>query len=351
MGLPRYDKLPEPMPEEQRLREAPVPTDWEVIVVGGGFAGLSAAIYLGRAMRRVLVLDGEESLGCWEPEVQNYFGFPEGISGAELLRRGREQARNFGAEILVDEVEAARIAENGEIFVRGRHVEFRCKRLLLATGLYHLPPKFDGMNECIGHSLFFCKDCDGYKVRDKAIAVVGHNNATVDYALGLTLYSPTVVIATNGERATWDAQHARWIEEHEIPVYGGRIERVEHSNGMCAALHFEDGKLAKLDFVFTTRGDIFYNEIAKQLGVKLDSEGQIIVGSCQETNVRNVFAAGCVTQANCQMIIAAGGGAAAAQAINRSLFEESLANHSLKRRRVQQIKAEETEPEVVQKSE
>src|SRR3954471_17934773 len=95
-NLPRYDKLPEPMPEEQRLRETDVPhvpDNWDVVIIGGGFAGLSAAIYLGRAMRRTLVLDAGESAGQWEPEVQNYFGFPDGISGPELLRRGTDQAR------------------------------------------------------------------------------------------------------------------------------------------------------------------------------------------------------------------------------------------------------------------
>lgn len=347
MGLPRYDKLPEPMPEEQRLREPPVETDWDVIVIGGGFAGLSAAIYLGRAMRRALVLDAEESLASWEPEVQNYFGFPEGIAGSELLRRGREQAERFGAKILVDEVEGAHIESNGEIIVRGRHVEFRARRLLIATGLYHLPPKIRGINECIGHSLFFCKDCDGYKVRDKSIAVIGRNNEAVEYAIGLTLYSPCVIIVINGEKPQWDEQHAHWIDEYQIPVHEERVRHLEHNCGKVGALHFQNGTTVKLDCVFTTRGDIYHNEIARQLGVELDEDGQIIVDHLQRTSVENVYAAGCITQSNCQMIIAAGHGAAAAQAINRSLFEESLANHSLKRRRVEQLQTCPTEPQIL----
>jgi thioredoxin reductase (NADPH) len=339
MGLPRYDKLPEPMPEEQRLRESDVPSDWDAVIIGGGFAGLSAAIYLGRAMRRVLVLDAEESLARWEPEVQNYFGFPDGISGSELLKRGREQARRYGAEILVDEVETAHIETNGDIIIHGRHVRFRAQRLLIATGLYHLPPKIPGVNECIGHSLFFCKDCDGYKVRDKQIAVVARNNEAVEYALGLTLYSPHVIIATNGEKPLWDAEHARWIEEYQIPVHAARITELHHDCGKVSGLHLEDGTRIDLNCVFTTRGDIYHNKIARQLGVKIDEEGQIIVDHCQRTNIPSVYAAGCITQANCQMIIAAGHGAAAAQGINRSLFEQSLANHTLKRRRIEQLES------------
>lgn len=346
MVLPSYDKLPEPMPEEQRLREAPVESEWDAIIIGGGFAGISAAIYLARAMRRVLVIDAEESLGRWEPEVQNYFGFPEGISGTELLERGKKQAERFGAEIIVDEVERA--AREGERFaVAGRHVEFRASRLLLATGLYHLPPKVKGFDECVGHSMFFCKDCDGFKVRDKPVAVIGRNNDAVEYALGLTLYSPCVVIATNGEKPKWDERHARWVREYEVPVWEGKISQLCHREGMISSVEFEDGKALLTECVFTTRGDIYNNGLAQQLGVELDEEGQIIVDRCQLTNVPGVYAAGCVTQANCQMIIAAGHGAAAGQAINRSLFEESLDTKSLKARRVEQLKTCATAPAVV----
>jgi thioredoxin reductase (NADPH) len=347
MGLPRYDKLPEPMPEEQRLREAPVAEDWDVIIVGGGFAGLSAAIYLARAMRRTLVLDAEESLGKWEPEIQNYFGFPEGISGTKLLQRGLEQAKRFGAEVLRDEVERVEIDPEGGFYVHGRHVRFHAMRVLLTTGLYHLPPKVKGADECIGHTLFFCKDCDGYKVQGKTIAVIGRNDEAVEYALGLTLYSPCVMIATNGEKSAWSPQHEKWIQEYEIPVHRGKIEEIQHTQGCLAALCFADGTVAKTDFVFTARGDIYYNQLGKQLGAELDEAGQIVVDHKQRTSVPGLYAAGCVTEANCQMIISAGHGAAAAQAINRSLFEESLRNHSLKRYRAEQIKHEQTKPEVV----
>jgi len=347
MGLPRYDKLPEPMPEKQRLREAPGSEHWDVVIIGGGFAGLSAAIYLGRAIRRTLVIDAGESLAQWEPDVQNYFGFPDGISGPELLRRGAEQARRYGAAILTDEIERAEIDREAGFFVYGRHVRFHAQRLLIATGLYHLPPKVKGANECIGKTLFFCKDCDGYKVQGKTIAVIGHNDEAVEYALGLTLYSPCVMIATNGGKTTWSPRHDEWIREYEIPVHGAKISEIQHNGGCLAALAFDDGTLAKTDFVFTTRGDIFYSQLAQKLGAEIDTAGQIIVDQKQRTNVPGLYAAGCVTEANCQMIISAGHGAAAAQAINRSLFEESLRTHSLKRYREEQIQNGVTKPEIL----
>ena len=102
----------------------------------------------------------------------------------------------------------------------------------------------------------------------------------------------------------------------------------------------------KIDYIFTTRGDIFYNQLAKKLGAKLDPDGQIKVDQCMRTTVPRLYAAGCVTPANCQMIIAAGQGATAAQAINRDLFEESLASHSLRRVRETQLRSKKTVPKV-----
>src|SRR5678816_3741773 len=104
MENPPYNELPKPMPREQVPPMPPIARSREVIIVGGGLAGLSAAIYLGRAMRDVLVIDAGESLAIWEPEVQNYLGFPEAIDGRELLRRGREQAERYGAEFAREEV-------------------------------------------------------------------------------------------------------------------------------------------------------------------------------------------------------------------------------------------------------
>ena len=144
-------------------------------------------------------------------------------------------------------------------------------------------------------------------------------------------YSACVIVATNGKKPRWDKRHADWLAEYEIPVERRPIRDVEHRRRKIRALDFAGGTCLKIDYLFTTRGDIFHNRLAKKLGAKLDSDGQIKVDQCMRTNVPRLYAAGCVTPANCQMIIAAGQGAAAAQAINRDLFEESLATHSLQR--------------------
>jgi thioredoxin reductase (NADPH) len=317
----------------------------EVIVVGGGIAGLSAAIYLGRAQRDTLVIDSGHSMAKWEPVVENYLGFPNGVGGTELLENGRTQARRYEARIVRDTIRSVTFQKS--VFVlKGGRKNYRTKKLLVATGIFHLPPEIPGVKECLGHSMFFCKDCDGFRVRGKRIAIVGSNNEAVEYALGMLHYSSCVIVATNGNRPQWDKRHARWLEEYEIPVARKRIRDVAHRRRKIRALEFDTDKSVKIDYLFTTRGDIFYNQLAKKLGAKVDPDGQIKIDQCMRTTVPGLYAAGCVTPANCQMIIAAGQGAAAAQAINRDLFEESLDSHSLRRFREDQLKTKKTIPEV-----
>lgn len=316
----------------------------EVIVIGGGIAGLSAAIYLGRAQRHTLVVDSGHSMAKWEPSVENYLGFPKGVDGEDLLKYGRKQAQRYDVDLAEDEVVDLSSDETG-FSLRGKNGEYRCRSLLLATGIFHIPPDIPGVKECLGHSMFFCKDCDGHRVRGKRIAICGANDEAVEYALSMLFYSPCVIVATNGEKIHWGDQHAAWLKEYEIPVETQRIVDVDHRKCRVCSLKFSDGREVKIDNIFTTRGDIFHTGLAEKLGAKLDSEGQIEVDHCMRTSVPRLYAAGCVTPANCQMIIAAGQGAAAAQAINRDMFEESLRNHELRRFREEQLEEEKTVPE------
>jgi thioredoxin reductase (NADPH) len=316
----------------------------EAIVIGGGIAGLSAAIYLGRAQRDTLVVDSGHSMAKWEPNVENYLGFPKGVAGENLLKYGRHQARRHKVEFVEDEITG--VSSRKSVFVlKGKKNTYRCRRLLLATGIFHVPPNLPRVRECLGHSMFFCKDCDGYRVRGKRIAIVGANNEAVDYALAMLLYSPCVIVATNGERRRWDKQHAAWLKEYRIPVELEPVRDVEYRRRRILALLYAAGRRVKTDYIFTTRGDIFHTSLAKKLGAKLDRSGQIQIDDSMGTGVPRLYAAGCVTPANCQMIIAAGQGAAAAQTMNRDMLDESLRTHSLRRFREKQLKHKKTTPE------
>src|SRR2546427_811205 len=195
----------------------------DALIVGGGLAGLSAAVYLGRAMRDTLVIDNGKPMARWEPDVQNYLGFPKGIPGADLVRKGREQAERYRVDIVEDEIIEATREPGGGFVLRGRKCAYHGKKVVLATGIFHIPPDIEGVSDCLGRSMFFCKDCDGYRVQDKQVGIYGSNNEAVRYALGMLVYSATVVIVTNGHRIHWDTRHDAWLEEYHIPVFTQRI--------------------------------------------------------------------------------------------------------------------------------
>ena len=152
------------------------------------------------------------------------------------------------------------------------------------------------------------------------------------------------MIVTDGRKPKWDRRHADWIEEYEVPVFQQSIVEARHEGCEIRGLRLRSGDEVEVEALFTTRGDIYYNEIARALGAKTDGEGQVRVNDQMATSVRGLYAAGCVTPANCQMIISAGDGAIAAQAINRDLFEESLTTHRLRRLRRAQLETTETAP-------
>jgi thioredoxin reductase (NADPH) len=302
----------------------------EIIIVGGGLAGLSAGIYLGRAKRDALLIDDGKSMARWEPDVQNYLGFPHGIAGEDLLRFGRQQARRYGIRFCKDRILSGH-ARARCFGLSGEKGDYECKRLLLATGIFHLPPEIPHVSACLGHSIFFCKDCDGYRVQGKSIAIYGWNDEAVEYALGVLCYSPSVVLVTDGRAPVWSRRHRGWIREHKIPVCREAIVDVHRRGRQMEYLEFKDGKKISINALFTTRGDVCLNKLAKHLGARLDAKGEIVVDADMRTSRRGLYAAGCVTPANCQMIIAAGQGATAAQTINRDLFEESLKRHELRK--------------------
>ena len=307
----------------------------DAVIVGGGFAGLSAAVYLGRSNRRALLVDAGESMARWEPIVENYLGFPEGVSGQELLDLGRAQVQKFGVNSVRDKIH--RIQRDGEAFVLQGAGTYRGACVLLATGLTHLLPEIPGASACLGRSVVFCKDCDAFRVRGKQIAIYGKRNEAVRYALAMLAFSPSVTIITDGGNPSWGRRYQEMLEEYAVPVRREPVQALLHREGWLTAIVFQDATRCEADAMFTTRGDVYHTALAEELGAAEDEEGQLIVDGDMRTTVRGLYAAGCVTPANCQMIIAAGQGATAAQAIDHDLLEESLRTHRLPRTGTTQV--------------
>src|SRR5207244_4544521 len=164
--------------------------------------------------------------------------------------------------------------------------------------------------------------------------------------MGMLLFSSTIIVVTDSHEIQWDKQHAKWLKEYAIPVFTQPIVRFDHKNREIQSITFEDRTCVDIEVIFTTRGDIYYNKLARSLGAKVSKRGEVVVDADQRTSVAGLYAAGCITPANCQLIIAGGQGAIAAQAINKDLLEEDLRDHRLRGLRTAQLQIEQTVPAI-----
>lgn len=241
----------------------------------------------------------------WEPEVQNHLGFPEAIDGVDLLRRGMKQVIDYEVAVVLDQINC--LSVDGETFSISRQdTSYRARERATWHRAHSATPDFPGVQACLGKSLLFCKDCDPYRVRGQKILIVGNNNEAADYALAMLLFTSSVTICTHGQKPRWDAAHDKWLEKYAVPVRYGCIQFVLHEDGQLTTVTFEEGDSVNIEAIFVTSGDIIHNNLARSVGAQVDEEGHIIVDHCRKTFVSGLYAAGCVTSASCQMIIAAG---------------------------------------------
>jgi thioredoxin reductase (NADPH) len=315
---------------------------YDCAIVGGGPAGLSAAVNLARMRRSVLVIDDRDGRSLWSQINRNYLGFPDGIPAAEIRLQGRRQAARYGARFLLGRVTAA--DRDGDLFrllvegdeaggagidaagtsvnvardeelgrslgevQAGASEEVRARSVVLATGVRDPFPKFDGRDECVGRSLFWCIACDGYESLDKSVAVVGHNEEAVEMALDLLEFTSKITIAA-GRPGGFSVPESRLADlaANGIPSYRWRVASYPNENGQIQALILDDPKKTRIpvEMVFTVHTPTARNEIARQLGVNLNPLGQIIVDTEQHTNVHGVYAAGDATSVHDHQVSAA----------------------------------------------
>ena len=301
---------------------------FDVLVVGGGPAGLTAAIWLGRYLRRVVVIDSGDPRNWETYGVNGFLGLP-GIRPAELRARGRQECRELGVQ-LVDAV-----ADNGHRIDDDHFVvstedgrEFHGKRLLLAIGIRDIWPQIPGLDHIYGASAHVCPDCDGFQARGRKVVVVGSGRKAVGLALNLTTWTNDLIICTNGEPPDLDrSEYCDKLDALNIPVLTERISRIDHHGSTIYSIEFEDGMCLDADKLFFAIGqqpaDAFCTGLCSLFPFERDEEGSIVTDRHGHTSVLNVFAAGDITPGPQLAIKAAAEGAVAALSIHKSLVPES----------------------------
>ena len=296
---------------------------YDVAIVGGGPAGLSAAIWLARYLRTVVLVDSGDPRNWQTRGVNGYLGLPS-ICPADLRSLGRDECRKYGVA-LVDAIVLRASRESDEHFTLeladGGRVSGR--RLLLAIGLRDVWPEIPGLEHVYGTDAHVCPDCDGFECRDKKVVVIGNGRKAVGVALNLTAWTRDIIICTNGDPAGIDKQeYCQKLDAFNIPVITERVESIGRSGARVHCLQLENGMELDADKIFLAVPQHAADDLGVGLGCERDDEGQIVVDEHYHTSVHNVYAAGDIVPGPQLAIAAASDGAMAALAMHKSLVPD-----------------------------
>ena len=294
---------------------------YDVVIVGGGPAGLSAALVLGRCRRKVLVCDAGTPRNAASSALHGYLT-RDGVPPLELLRLGREELRQYGIEMREGTVtDVTRANEGFEVSVDGRQ-RVRARAVLIATGVRdHLPP-IAGVDECYGISVHHCPYCDGWEQREKAIAVLGHGAGAAGLALSLKTWSDSVVLCTGGPTRLRRDEREQ-LDEQGIAVHDEPIERVSHVNGHVREIVLARAGRVPCDVIFFSARQSQQSDLAERLGCEFTKKGTVRTDHLGETCVPGIFVVGDASRDVQFVIVAAAEGAKAGVAINKALQARS----------------------------
>lgn len=293
----------------------------DCLVIGGGAAGLTAAVYLGRYKRRALILDaGNSRLQCI-PRTRNVPGFPDGIEGPELLERMREHVRRYGVPTVRTTVERLEPLPGGGFRAEGADGRWQARFVLLATGARDVEPEIDGIDAALkAGQVRYCPVCDGFETQGQRVAVLGRAGHGLRESLFVSNFGNQVTwlaMATQEEVAAGDLADLRAAGVRIAPSPPHRIECGVAGVGVRVTL--QDGQVLEFDTLYPALGLLHQCGLATALGAQARADGQLEVDSHQQTSVDGLYVAGDVAVDLNQIAVAAGHAAIAATAIHNRL--------------------------------
>ncbi len=310
------------VPDSSTTDTPDIPDTYEVAIVGGGPAGLSAAIWLGRYLHSVVVVDAGDPRN-WETRgIHGYLGL-EGVTPAELRGRGRDDARRFGATLIDAAVtHAAKTDDDDFELWLDSGATIRASRILLAIGVHDVWPDVPGLEKCYGATAHVCPDCDGYEARGLKTVVIGSGRKAAGLALALTTWTREIVICTNGIAAGITSEILGKLDALNIPILEAPIEKITSNDKEARSVDLGGGMCLDCDQIFFAIGQEPSDDLGAQLGCERDDIGRVVTDMHFHTSVWNVFAAGDIIHGPQMAIAAAGIGAVAAVSIHHSLLPD-----------------------------
>lgn len=298
---------------------------YQCIIVGGGIAGLQAAIQLGRYNHNVLVIDRGEGRSTLCRCYHNVLGWPEGVDGNTLRKLGKQHAEKYNVNFINDEIVAIQKIDNRSFVLKGRLQQYETPYILLATGVSdNIPLQIPNLKDCLGLSVYICPDCDGYEVTNKKVIVAGSGDSGAKMALTLRHWTEDILYI-NSDKSRISEGNSAQLEHDGINVINDKVVTVEmDSPGQFTAFITESGTRVIGDRGFLAFGGNKVNtDLLKDLGVeRLENKHILTNVRTKETNIRNVWVAGDISVHSELLTIAMGEGAQAAIWIHKRILED-----------------------------
>lgn len=299
-------------------------SQYDVVVIGGGAAGLSAALVLSRARRKVLVVDAGTPRNAPAAHMHGYLS-RDGLPPGELLAFGRNEVKSYGGDIL--EGTATELMSDGRsgfwvILANSQRISAR--RLLATTGLRDELPDVPGLRDRWARDVLHCPYCHGYEVRDRQLGVIGGSPGAVRYAQIVRQWSHDLVYFTPPDTLTTTERSE--LVARGIGVVEGTIAQLVIDDDQLRGVQMDDGCVVPRDALFVPPRFVPNNRLLQSLGCAVDDDGWVAVDGTGRTSVPGVWAAGNLVDPRAQVITAAGAGSAAAIALNADLVEDDVRN-------------------------
>ncbi|QMU30211.1 NAD(P)/FAD-dependent oxidoreductase [Adhaeribacter radiodurans] len=293
---------------------------YDVIIVGGGPAGTSAAMLLGRCMRKVLLFDSGLGRNRWS-NAMNGFISRDGYNPVEFIKLAREELTKYSIEVKNKVVKHVQKTGNYfEVTDQDDHC-YLARKILLATGVKDRVPEIPGIEEKYGKSVHHCPYCDGWESRNKALGAYGKGRDAVGLSLSLKTWSSDVTLYTDGTRKLRREDNAL-LEANEINICTAPIERLEGEGSALSEIVLQGGSRLKCESLFFTTGSDQQCDLAINLGCDFTSKGVVKTYQHQQTNIPGLYVAGDAARDMQLVIVAASEGTKAGVMINKELQAE-----------------------------
>ena len=294
---------------------------FDVIIIGGGPAGLNAAVVLGRCNRSVLLFDHGKQRNRFSHGMHNYLTRDD-ITPKEFLQISRKELKKYGVKILNAEVKhTAKKGDDNFVARDTKDKIYTSKKLILATGLTDNLPNIKGMEKFYGASVYHCPYCDGWENNDKVIGVHSKSKSGIDVCLSLTSWSADITLYTDGAKYL-TKKNKKILAEKNIKIIAEPVEMLKGKGKQLSHIVFKDGTTSFCEALFFSNGYSVQCHLVESLGCKVDKNNIAITNSSQQTNVKGLYVAGDISKDVHFVVVAAAEGAKAAVYINKELTDE-----------------------------